>query len=371
MNLDFTDISSFDTVSLDGLLRALEESNIFNTLEDIAENDISRIDLTCFEQLVSYFINKTGLSSFYQTGVTVDGEILKVSFANSYGWNKEEENNDEIDMLINLVNAFKNSGLSSFTSGDISGLNETQINDLLSSINHSYVLHPSIGGLIKDGYESLSATVKNDMFGGAIPNYYLTHITDGMIINEILLYDTEISYVAKLIPFINDDANNFTNVKTINTVGLKNIYDMLAASKIFNTSAEYEENDPLRRTNKIKTPFESLIFYSINSTGLTSYYDRGAESAVNQATLSSRILDVTFDIDKEWITNESITGENQNIIDLLDVYQSLSFATINDAALVDLYLHDNANYNRLYNAINASYVLQPIIATMTSITGSI
>ena len=370
-NLDFTDISKFDTVRLDGLLRALEESNIFNTLEDIAENDISRIDLTCFEQLVSYFINKTGLSSFYQTGVTVDGEILKVSFADSYGWNKEEANNDEIDMLINLVNAFKNSGLSSFTSGDISGLNETQINDLLSSINHSYVLHPSIGGLIKDGYESLSATVKNDMFGGAIPNYYLTHFTDGMIINEILLYDKEVSYVAKLIPFINDDANNFTDVKTINTVGLKNIYDMLAASKIFNTSAEYEENDPLRRTNKIKTPFESLIFYSINSTGLTSYYDRGAESAVNQATLSSRILDVTFDIDKEWITSDSIIGENQKIIDLLDVYQSLSFATINDAALVDLYVNDRANYNHLHDAINASYVLQPITATMDSIIGSI
>ena len=146
---------------------------------------------------------------------------------------------------------------------------------------------------------------------------------------------------------------------------------MLAASKIFNTSAEYEEHDPLRRTNKIKTPFESLIFYSINSTGLTSYYDRGAESAVNQATLSTLILDVTFDGDKEWITSETIIGENQKIINLLDVYQSLSFATINDAALVDLYVNDRAIYNHLHDAINASYVLQPITATMDSIIGSL
>ena len=207
------------------------------------------------------------------------------------------------------------------------------------------------------------------MFGGAIPNYYLVHITDGMIVNEILLYDTEISYVAYLIPFINDGANNFTDVKTINTSALQNIYDMLAASKIFNTSAEYEESDSLRRTNKIKTPFESLIFYSINSTGLTSYYNKSAEEAVNKATLSSLILDVTFDGDKVWVTNDSITGENKKIIDLLDVYQSLPSATINDAALVDLYSHDINKYEDLYNAINASYVLQPITATMDSIIG--
>ena len=93
--------------------------------------------------------------------------------------------------------------------------------------------------------------------------------------------------------------------------------------------------------------------------------------AVNEAKLSTRILDVTFEDDKEWITSDSIIGENQRIIDLLNVYQSLSFATINDAALVDLYVNDRANYNHLHDAINASYVLQPITATMDSIIGSI
>ena len=104
---------------------------------------------------------------------------------------------------------------------------------------------------------------------------------------------------------------------------------------------------------------------------MSFYYDCVALSVVNQATLSSRILDVTFEDDKEWVTSGSIIGENQRIIDLLNVYQSLSFATINDAALVDLYVNDRAIYNHLHDAINASYVLQPITAEMDSIIGSI
>ncbi|MGM9859004.1 MAG: hypothetical protein ACI311_07160 [Bacilli bacterium] len=372
MSINFEDISTFDTGNLDGLLRALEESDIFNTLTDVSKADTYRIDLTCFEQLVSYFIGKTGLSSYYQEGTTVNGRILAVTFNNSYGWNKEESNNDEIDMLINLVNAFKNSGLDNFASGDISGLSEEQIKDLLGSVNHSYILHPSIGGLIKDGYVSLNSTVKNDMFGGAVPNYYLTNITDGTITNEITLYDTEISYVAKLIPFINGD-NNFTNIRLINTDRLKEIFDMLAASKVFNTSADYAEGETSRT---IKTPFENLIFYSINSTGLTSYYDKSASDEDNEVTLSSRILEVTFDTldtGKQWISDESlsIVGENDRIINIIKVYQDLDVSTINDATLINLYKTNNTKYNKLIGVIEASYVLNPIAVQINSIVGLI
>ena len=369
--IDFSNFTSFDNISsidvnqLDNLFRTLEESYVFNTHKDFGlEDNNTRTEFTCFEGLVKYFISLTGLESYYSDAAIVDSLIYDVTFnRNGHTWN-DSSSDDEIDMLMNLIRRFQECGLIAEQVGNLSLLNEEQINLLLSSINDSYLLHPTLGNMIKNGFESLDPTTRNDMFGNTIPNYYLENI-DG---DKVAIYDQEISILARLISFMNDDSNKLNNVKEINTLELSEIYDCLASSYIFNSNADYTLDDSSRLE---LTSFENLIYYSLSSTGLTRYYDRSASLDENNEVLKDRVLEVTFKNNYGWLDGSYGEGENTKIINLIDVYQSLSQDTFSDSIIISMYINERESFDALVNCMADSYVLSPIADTLNSLVGNI
>ena len=138
--IDFSNFTSFDNISsinvnqLDNLFRTLEESNVFNTHKDFGlEDNNTRTEFSCFEGLVKYFISLTGLESYYSDAAIVDSLIYDVTFnRNGHTWN-DSSSDDEIDMLMNLIRRFQECGLIAEQVGNLSLLNEEQIDLLLSS----------------------------------------------------------------------------------------------------------------------------------------------------------------------------------------------------------------------------------------------
>ena len=91
----------------------------------------------------------------------------------------------------------------------------------------------------------------------------------------------------------------------------------------------------------------------------------------NNEVLKDRVLEVTFKDNYGWLDGSYGEGENTKIINLIDVYQSLSQDTFSDSIIISMYINERESFDALVNCMADSYVLSPIADTLNSLVGNI
>lgn len=343
MNLEtgFT-IQNINEADISILLESMHNSQVFNTLKD------STKELTLYEQVISTIIKETS----FETKILADGVTLSQhikSIPNNYagtldivdGWT----GNGEISHITDIITAFKNTGIESFT------FDAQAIEELLSSDEKI----DSLGELLKSINQS-------ELFFRAIPNVIDEAInnnlvsTEGLAINLTLINsnynngnpyeDIEITRFVKVIKdltafnnIVDNEGNKINNpqLKDFDLDALEELLNSLHDSKIFNSSSEGI------------TFFENVIACIIEKGNIDDKMVTESRTLMDIINTVNNVYGYS-DINDGWTGND---GEINKLISIIRNFQDLG---LSNADITEISNITSAQIEILLTSINDSMV---------------